>query len=247
MKITKALLLSAAVFAAACSDDDDKKSSLETAKLSFSENQTVIEAPAGLQNSEDTYAQIANSYIQMANGLTSYMGYMQAPQGAVKSKTRITAANGRTKETGDVLVYTWSDAQQGISIAYQISEESDKYVFEIFLKETGTDWLKYFHAEEKKDASAGLMKIYNIYGDNTSDVIFQYSWERANGELTLTFTDSEDNDSVVITINETTGAGNVVSYEDGVKTYEMTWDAAGNGTWAYYEDGDVVESGSWDA
>jgi hypothetical protein len=28
--------------------------------------------------------------------------------------------------------------------------------------------------------------------------------------------------------------------------YSMTWDAAGNGEWAYYVDGDVEESGSWE-
>ena len=249
MKITKALLLSAAVFAAACSDDDDnnKKSNLENAKISFGSQNSVIEAPEGLQNSEDPQAQIANSYVQLANGLTQYVGLMQAPQGAAKSKTRITAANGRVKETGDVLVYTWSDDQSGLSIGYQISETSDKYVFEIFMKETGSDWLKYFHAEETKDGTAGLMKIYDIYGDNPSTVIFTYSWTRANGELTLTFTDTEEESSVVIKVNETTGAGSVVSYDGAFKVYEMSWDAAGNGEWSYYEEGEVVDSGEWDA
>ncbi len=117
----------------------------------------------------------------------------------------------------------------------------------IFLKETGSDWLKFFHAEETKDGTEGLMKVFNIYGDNKSEVVFQYSWVRANGVLTLTFSDAESDSSVVIAINETTGAGSVEYYEDGEKTYNMTWDAEGNGTWTYYEDGDAVDSGAWDA
>jgi hypothetical protein len=251
MKITKALLLSAAIIASACSDDDDKKSSLENAKLSFAQDATVIEAPAGLQNSSDEHAQMANQWVMLANGMTQYFSFMQFPEGASKSNTRITAANGRTKQTGDVLVYIWSDDQSGYSIGYQVSEESDKYVWEIFLKENGGDWLKYFHAEEKKDRSAGLMKVYDIYGDggdNTSAVIFQYEWARANGELTLTFSDSFSDSVLEIVINENTGAGSVVSIEDGITTYEMTWDAAGNGTWTYYDEtGEVSDSGTWEA
>lgn len=248
MKITKALLLSAAVFAAACSDDDDnnKKSSLENAKLSFSANQDVIEAPAGLKNSDNEYALMAASFVEMANGLTNYVGFLEAPQGAKKSSSRITAANGRSKETGDVLVYTWSD-DQGNTVGYQISEEANKYVFEIFFKETGSDWLKYFHVEETKDGKEGLMKIYDFQGDNKSKVVFQYTWTRANGFLTLTFTDNESDSSLVITVNETTGAGSVETYQEGVKTYKIAWDAEGNGSWAYYEDGEVAEDGEWEA
>jgi hypothetical protein len=247
MKITKALLLSAAIIASACSDDDDKKSSLETAKLSLAASQKVIEAPAAMQNSENEYAQMANGWVQLANGMTQYFTYLEFPEGAAKSTTRITPSNARVKATGDVLVYTWSDEQSGYSIAYQVSEESDKYVWEIFLKEGGSDWLKYFHAEEKKDRSAGFMKIYNIYGDDPSEVIFTYEWSRSGDELTFTFSDGSDQSKLIITVNEKTGAGSIVSIEDGIKTYEMTWDAQGNGTWAFYEDGEVSESGTWEA
>src|SRR6187431_1213198 len=100
MKITKAILLSAAIIASACSDDDDKKSSLENAKLSFSQEAGVIEAPAGLQTSQDEHAVQANQWIQMANGMTNYLAFMELPAGATKSKSRITASNGRTKATG---------------------------------------------------------------------------------------------------------------------------------------------------
>src|SRR5688572_4865792 len=120
MKITKAILLSAAIIASACSDDDDKKSSLESAKLSFSQEAGVIEAPAGLQASQDEHAQMANQWVQMANGMTQYLSYMEFPSGASKSNTRITASNGRAKATGDVLVYIWSDEQSGFRYAYQI-------------------------------------------------------------------------------------------------------------------------------
>jgi hypothetical protein len=244
MKITKALLLSAALIAAACNDDDDK-SSLETAKLSLSTNTTVIEAPAAMQSSENSYAQMANSWVQVANGMTQYLSYLELPEGAAKSTNRITASNARVKETGDVLVYTWTDEQSGYSVAYQVSEESDRFVWEIFLKESGSDWIKFFHAEEKKDRSEGFMKIYDAYGDDPSVVIVMYEWSRSGDLLTLTL--STDTDKIIITVNEKTGAGSVVSIENGVKTYEMTWDAQGNGSWTYYEGGQVSDSGTWEA
>jgi hypothetical protein len=248
MKITKALLLSAVVIASACSDDDDKKSSLESAKLSFTANTKAIEAPEAMQNSDNEYAQMANGWVQVANGMTQYLGYMEAPAGATKSSSRITAGNARAKAGGDVLVYTWTDEQTGYSIGYQISEESDKYVFEIFLRESGSVWVKYFYAEEKKDRSAGLMEIYNIWGDNTSEVIFKYAWTRSGDILTLTFSDSSDESSLVITVNEKTGAGSVTSFNGNIKTYEMIWDAQGNGTWTYYDaEGNVDDSGTWEA
>jgi hypothetical protein len=246
MKITKALLLSAAIIVSACNDDDDKKSSLETAKLSLSAGTTVVDAPQAMKNSEDPYAQRATGWVELANGMTQYFSYLEFPEGAAKSKTRITASNARVKDTGDVLVYTWSDEQSGYSIGYQISEESDKYVWEIFIKENGSDWLKYFHAEEKKDGSSGFMKVYNIYGDNPSSIGFMYEWSRSGDELTFTFSDGTDDSVFTITVNEKTGAGSVVTTEGGEKTYEMTWDAQGNGTWTYYEDGEVSESGTWE-
>lgn len=247
MKITKALLFSAAIALAACSDDDDKKSSLESAKFSLAAKSAVIAAPEALTESEDEHAMMANSWIQLANGMTQYLGYFELPDGAAKSSTRITASNARVKDTGDVLVYTWEDEQSGWSIAYQVSEESDRYVWEIFIKQAGSDWLKYFHAEETKDQTAGSMKVYDIYGDSPSTVVFSYEWLRVGDLFTLTFSDGTDDNVFIIEVNVKTGAGSVVSKENGVKTYEMTWDAQGNGTWTYYQDGEVSDSGTWEA
>jgi len=248
MKITKALLLLAVVVASACSDDDDdKKSSLESAKFSLASKGTVVTAPAALKESEDPYASMANGWIEMANGMTQFFGYFEFPEGAAKSSTRITASNARVKDTGDVLVYTWEDEQTGTSIAYQVSEESDRYVWEIFTKSTGANWLKVLHAEEKKDKSAGLVKVYNVEGDNPSAVIFAYEWTVDGDIFTLKFSDGTDENVFLITVNVKTGAGGVVATENGVKTYEMTWDAQGNGSWTFYEDGEVSDSGTWEA
>jgi hypothetical protein len=251
MKMTKFLLLAVAFFAFSCSSDDEEaSSSLEKQTLSLTESNTVVVAPAAMQTSEDTYAQQAVGYIQMVNQMSSYLAYMKVPDGAAKTSTRITAANGRVDATGDVVVYTWSDAQSGYSVAYQISETSDSYAFEIFITQPGqTGWLKYFHAEEKKDRSSGFMNIYDVFGfhsDDTSVILLNYKWGRSGDIFTFTLTDNTGDFKFVLNINEKTKAGDVVYYLGGVKAYEMEWNAQGNGSWVWYDqEGNIEDSGTW--
>jgi hypothetical protein len=251
MKTPRALfLLGIALFAVSCSKDDDAKPSLEEATLSLTSNNQVITAPAAMASSEDPYAQMAAGYVGIANSMSAYLSYFNKPNGAVKSTTKITAANGRTAEAGDVIVYTWTDANSGTSIAYQISEESDRYVFEIFYKGSGqSDWLKYFQAEEKKDKSSGFMKVYDIFGitgDDASVALVDYEWTRVGDILNFTVTDYSGAIKVELVINTKTKAGSVVYTFDGVKAYSMIWESNGNGSWAFYdEQGNVSESGTW--
>lgn len=251
MKITKLLLLAVALFAFSCSGDDEKPS-LDKQALSFLEDDQVITVPPALLASDDDQAQLAASWITMANAMSSYLHYFEMPAGAQKSEAKITASNGRVKDAGDHVTYVWTDEQSGQSVAYQVSEESDRYVFEIFLKlDAAAEFLKYFHAEEKKDRSEGFMKIYDIFGisgDDTSVVWLEYDWSRAGNIFNLTMKDHTDNYRIEFAIDRNTNAGSVVFYGGGVKGYELIWDGAGNGTWAYFNDeGTVVESGAWTA
>jgi len=255
MKMTRILLLlvlSAAIFS--CSKDDDPtpaSSSLETAALSLSSESKVISPPSAMAASNDTYAQMATGYVSTVNGLTNYLAYFKPPSGAVKSSAAITAANGRVASTQKTyLVYTWTDPTYG-SFAYQVSEETDKYVFEIFLKQkTGGSWLRYVYAEESKDQSAGLMKIYDLFtGAPTTTILLNYSWKRTGDILEFTMEDPDPDFSVkiIISINEKTKAGSVVYIIDSVKWYEMKWDAKGSGSWTWYEDDGITvsDSGTW--
>lgn len=248
MKITKFLLLVVAVFAFSCSKDDDP--GLEEKTLSLAGSSEVVVAPTAMQASQDPQAQQAVEWIASANAMTQYLGYLKAPAGASKSSERITASNGRVKTTGDVVVYTWHDDQSDYTIGYQISEASDSYVFEVFMKYPGqTEWLKYFHAEEKKDRSAGFMKVYDIFGildQGNSAILLTYEWTHSGDIFTFTMTDGFGGSVIELTLNEKTKAGSVIYTTDGVKEYEMSWDAAGNGSWTLYdEEGNVSDSGEW--
>jgi hypothetical protein len=250
MKTSKLLLLAAAIFAFSCSKDEEP--SLEKRAISLAESDQVIPAPSALLTSDDPYAQMAAGWIMQANAMSSYLYFLEMPSGAQKSEARITASNGRVKDAGDHVTYIWTDQQSGYSVAFQVSEETDRYVFEIFLKiEAGTEFLKYFHAEEKKDRSEGFMKIYDIfgiYGDDASVVWINYEWTRAGNIFNLSITEYSESFEAAITVDLGSKTGSVTYYLEGVKKYTLTWDGAGNGTWAYYnEEGTVTESGTWTA
>lgn len=254
MKTLKALLLfGSLLFCVACSKDDDAEpssSSLDNVSLSLtSTNNQVVSTPSAMASSNDPQAQMANAWVGSVNGITSYLSYLKAPDNAKKSSTRIVATNGRVADAGDVVVYTWTDANNN-TIGYQISESSDSYLFDIFLKASGqTTWLKYFHAEEKKDKSAGSMAIFDIFGVMGTDKatkLADYSWTRNGDILAVTMISALSDFTVKITVNQKTKAGDVVYYFDNVKEYQMTWTAAGSGTWTLYNtDGTVDESGTW--
>ena len=245
------LLIAFSVVAFSCSKDDDAtpEKSLEDVTMSLSGSSSIVTPPTAMASSDNTYAMQASGYVSLANAMSGYLQYFKPPQGAVKSSTAITTANGRAAAAQtEYLVYTWTDSQgSGLSLAYQVSEQSGKYVFEIFIKfDQGDDWMRYVYAEEAKDGSEGLMRIFGaMYGSD--DLMLNYSWKHT-GDL-FEFVMSSDADAsayeVSIKINTKTKAGSVEYVIDGALMYNMTWDAAGNGTWTYYIDGEIYESGSW--
>lgn len=249
MKTTKiALLIAVIFFAASCKKDEVKPtSSLDNASLSLASQSEIVTPPTGLSNSTDSHAELAASWIESINQMTSYTAYMKPPSGAVKSTTKITAKNGRVATAGDSETWTWTDGQ-GNSIGYQISETTDSYVFDVFLKLAGqADWLKYFHAEEKKDKSSGTMYILDFDGTDTSAKILQYDWALSGKLFTFKMTSDLDNFVINLTYHTDTKAGEVVYILDGKKWYDVIWDTHGSGSWTLYKDDGVTieDSGTW--
>jgi hypothetical protein len=247
MKITLKILSLIMVMgvAVSCSkDDEDPAPNLENVSVSLKGQAEVVTVPSAMLTSEDPNAQMAASYVEMANSIGENLAMFTPPSGATKSTTAITAVNGRTKE-GAVLVYTWTDPNYG-TMAYQIKDAGTKYTFELFLKPDGeTDWYLYVSAEEQKDGSAGSMKLHDFFS-GTGEVLMQWNWSRSGDDFTMeVLSNWGDPFRVVLEINTVTKAGSVEYYFDSELSYSMTWDAQGNGTWEYYAEGEVVESGTW--
>jgi hypothetical protein len=238
---------------ASCSKNEvTKKSALENVKLSFaSTTAKPVSAPPAMAASEDPNAQVATALITSVNGLTSFNSLFTVPSGAQTSSTPIIATNilGRVETTQkEYLVYTFSDPQYG-SIAYQIADDGDKYTFEIMIKTAGSaSYLRLLYAEEKKDQSAGKMIFYDTNSTTRAVALFTYSWTRTGDITTLVMTTSSDDndDSVSISVNSKTNAGEVTVISNGKTESKTTWDAKGNGTWTTYNlDGSVDATGTW--
>jgi hypothetical protein len=254
MKITRILsLIAVTAIAFSCSKDDDAKPSLEEAKISIAGNQQVIETPAALLSNENEYAQMVAEAIMEANALSTNLALFTPPAGATKSTEIIVPANGRAAATqGEALVYIWSD-DQGQTVAYQIRDQSTKYTFELFYKDSNTSsWYRMLYAEELKDHSMGHMELYDIFGatdEESSAVWIRWDWTR-NGDL-FNYTVSSDmfGFKYIIDYNTKTKAGVIqwyLLYETAYELeYKLTWDAQGHGTWEYYSEGVVTENGVW--
>jgi hypothetical protein len=244
MKI-KLLLFVVALFAFSCSKDEDPAPTLETVTLSLAQDQGIT-APPAMATSSNQYAQEAYGYIEMANLFENYSDLFKIPDGATKLTTKITATNGRINNTGDYVTYEWTDTGSGYKFALQISEQSDQYTWEIFVK-TGdqTNYLKFIEATEKKDKSSGSFKVYD-YTDPApaTELWLDYVWTRNGDTLHIVLIEFAVI-KVDMTINTKTKAGNFIVYMDNEKLYEMAWDAQGNGTWKYFENGVLTDQGSW--
>lgn len=250
MKITRILsLIALMAIGFSCSKDDEVQPDVEKAEISFSGNATVVEAPAAMLASDDEYAQLAAGWISMANGMSANLALFTPPAGATKSTELITPVNGRVAANSGV-VYFWSDPQYG-SVAYQIRDGADKYIFELFYKGNGeTGWYRYLYAQELKDKSAGHMILYDAWGlmnDTRKEEMIRWDWSRSGDNFTFTMSEFDYGFNFTMTVNTKTKAGSITYFEGDITLYEMTWDAQGKGTWKEYdEEGALIAEGTWE-
>src|SRR5690606_38441891 len=190
MKISRILTFVVLLVVIASCSKDDPAPNIENAALSFNADRPILEVPQGLLNSEDPNAQMAAAWVMMANGMSSSLSLFDYPVGAERSTDLITPLNGRTSADEGV-VYRWSDPEYG-SVAYQIRDGGDKYIFELFYK--GVDdagWYRYLYAQEQKDRSAGYMAISDVWSDERGEIM-RWNWARKGDLFTFTMSSSEE-------------------------------------------------------
>lgn len=255
MKTSKIIFLPALLFfATSCKKDDVNPTTVENATLSIAFRSKIITTPPGLATAFDLHADYVVDGVQTVNDTGDLLAYLKVPSGAKKTTAKIIATNARTKTEGDFVVYTWTD-DQGKNIAYQAGETADSFVFEIFFTFPGqTSWLKYYHAEEKKDKTTGsltLLDIFGIAGDDPKTVLKFYSWRNTDDAFTFSITNNVVWQSIkhidVFTINKKDNSGRMEEYDDNYKIRDMVWDAKGAGRWTEYNaNATIKDSGSWE-
>ncbi len=251
MKLRLLMILAVMALISSCSKDDDEAPSVDNAKFSFAGNETIVTLPAGMEESLDSHAsQVADATWELNFNVAFYTALMTPPSGAQKSTTEIVPGNGRVAATaGSVVVYTWGDEAQGLEVAYQVKDQSDSFLFELFMKVDGT-WFKYFGASEKKDKSSGYMVMYT---ESSLEPTERWDWTKSGDNINFTFTDFSWQKFDMI-INTKTKAGELKSYwgttlNEQVTwelTSEITWNSDGSGTWIEYMDGDVYDQGTFE-
>jgi len=251
MKTTKIALLSAlSFFATSCTKNEVKPvTTVENATLSIAFRSQIISMPAGLEKVSDLHASYVRQGVQTVNETAGLLTYLSVPSDAARTTTQIVASNARATAAGDFVVYSWNDTQ-GKNIAYQATETADSFVFEIFfMYPNQTNWLKYFHAEEKKDKSTGslaLLDIAGLMGDDRRSVRTFYSWRNTDDTFTFSIADKLTTDTDVFSINRKDNSGTMATYDDNYKEREMVWDANGAGSWKEYDrNGATLDSGKW--
>ncbi len=252
MKFLKSLKLSL-LFAlmvgfSACNKEDDAATPEKIdprEAFAFSAENPPVQLPAAMQNSSNQYAQLINTFAGVANAMATYSVYFDVPEDAVFSTTPISAGNARLAGA-NYQVYTWTfgNGINSFAIAYQLNEDNDDYVYEIFFKD-GTDiFYKFLEGRESKsDLSEGSLKWYGL--DDSNEVIFTYTWtEKADGSFNMVFDGFED--EIVFDINAD-GSGAIEIFSGSIINASYTWNAAGTaGTYTSYDDaGNVEELVNW--
>ncbi|MEP2771851.1 MAG: hypothetical protein ABJH05_06865 [Fulvivirga sp.] len=261
MKLLSKLLFMFSIVAliTACGSDDEAPApNIENAELAFSAQNPPIEIPSGLSSSSDQNASQINGQLQLVNSISNIFASFEAPSGAEKSNTPVgrKANNGRVAATQeDVVVYTYtattSDGQGNsvtVSVAYQITDTGDDYVFELFYKFDGGDYIPYLYAQESKSSlREGYLVVYNIFDDENpgTESLIRFDWEE-NSAGVFSFSYDIFTARVELVVNPD-NSGTMEIFNDGVKTFRGTWNAAGTeGTYAYYdENGTETDSGNW--
>lgn len=244
MKQLRLLFVVLVAVAMACSKSDSPPA-LESAKVTT----TTVQAPSGLTTaaSTNTHAATVADYITSINAMSNWSGMFAVPaSGAAKSSTVIKASNGRVNTTASTTVtYTWTDAQSGTSVAYQITDDGTSYLWEYFIKLSATsDWLKYLDANEKKDGSSGTLRVFDATGSDPKVVEIKYEWTKTGDQFTFKMT--TDTDYLVLNMSVSTKAGTLDFYESGIISAKYTWGIDGHGTWQMFDSqGTISSSGTW--
>lgn len=245
-----ALFSLVAVSMLACNSDEEVAPENEepVVAFAFDAQNPPIEVPTALQSSTNENAMMINSLLASANALASYGTYFQVPEGAEFSTTPISTSNtnNRVASVASVKVYTWtySDGTQTFTTAYQISEDPNDYIFEIFFN-SGDGFVKLLEGRESKaELMQGSLKWFGFID---SEELLSYEWnELANGNFEFNLISGSFKTEILV---NTDGSGEINSFTDTVINATYTWNAAGtSGTYILYDsEGNIADTFTWTA
>jgi len=245
MKNIKFLVLFTAIFSIILSTGCKKDNNAKPGNAKEFQGQTIT-VPDAMAQSSDPGAQKAAGYITMADGLIAGYSPMLTPP---KS-----ASAGHFKNSnGNPEIYTWNvdDGDNNhYSVTLTVTETTELYRWELkvdglFDSYTLHDFVL-LKAEQYKDGHDNTFTIYDPEKPLTASFIF--NWHKTNDVFYLTFEAPQDI-YVSFEINPD-NSGSIDAKEwteenEYQTTYAATWDSSGHGEYDEYENGVVVNHGTW--
>jgi hypothetical protein len=184
--------------------------------------------------------------------MSGFIGMMEVPDDAVKTDK---------KSTGGTWRWTWNYGGYSYTFYWTYEESGGKRWWTMEIQLGSGPRYDYITAWETMDGSEGEVE-YNFEwalvaeGEEYTEedfIFWRYHWILdSSGNYTFTwYVDSSDSEYEYawwyeVVVNDD-GSGYVEYYLADELFYKWEWDTAGNGSWAYYIDGDVWMSGTWTA
>lgn len=228
-----------------CKKEDEPP---EFEQIAFDAQEVLDLLPAGLKNSDDSYAQECVGMVESALDMSDFIDNMEVPPEAQKTAKKATTGTWS---------WTWNYIGGELWTFYwTYDEDNTKRYWTMEIQFGDGPKYDYIEAWEAKDGSAGEV-IYNfnwaaIYdGETTSyqDLYLRITWEvdSAGNYYYSWYWDADTENEYLwqydIVVNAD-GSGSVDYYLGGELYYHMEWDALGNGSWAYYFGG-LLSDGIW--
>jgi hypothetical protein len=226
------LLIAVALLAStSCSKEEEPQSTYK--KPTIADRGNVVEIPTALQNSSDPNAQMAATWMGMANGISQFASSFTIPENA---------QTGNAKSSGNVYFWTYG----GYSYWMTFSELADKYVWKYEYAFPGTSRFTFIEAQELKTGMQGSWAIYDPEG--THETIWDYNWNINStndfySEM-MWYGYSNNDDIKFEVMDRANNSGYFKMYIGAVKHVEVIWNTNGSGTWWYSFDGETAQ-GSW--
>ncbi|MCD6346129.1 MAG: hypothetical protein J7L96_01785 [Bacteroidales bacterium] len=201
----------------------------------------TVQIPQTMSESNDPNAQITVGYINMLNSLSGLTSMLTPPG----------ECSPLNLKSGDTGTYTWdvNDNSGTYTIKLTINENNVEIAWDIHI--TGTmenetlDNFLFIHATQKKDESGS---VFTVWDPKTGDKDMEISWQIMNDSSTQFVFEVFDETYLSVDVNsDTSGTLEMKEWSSGdySTTYKATWEDTGHGQYWVYNNGELVDEGSW--
>jgi hypothetical protein len=207
----------------------DEKPSKQYQAPSIASDYQIVQVPTQLTSSSDYNAQMAGTYMAMANAFAGYSAYFNVPSNAAQSVT---------KSSGTV--YTWSYGGTTVKLTY---DEDASYRYWVWY----INDVKFMDCKESLLATSGSFNVYDY--ENGGAAVIVYAWNKTGSAVNATLKLIGSSESYFFKINSSldgkTGTFDLYegTSESGIHIVNVTWTLTGGTWWISY--GGETYSGSW--